>query len=118
VKVLTAASESEIIDPFPRRDEGTAPLVSHLCLLLRKEQLEEPFGFSNAFLRQDDGFILVNRVRDETFLVKAVDGVKVKAFPRPAVFAQRQVKQTEDRIVDFLFVSPHHFAHGRKNVGF
>jgi len=64
----------------------------HLFRCLGEQQPKQPLGFGYGLLGQNDGFILVDRVPDETLLMEAVHCLKVKALSRPAALVEDQVE--------------------------
>jgi len=73
--------------------------------LLHKEQLEETPGLGDSFVRQNNGLVLIDGISDEPFLVQVVHDLPVESLPP----VERQVKQAQDSLVDFLFVYLHSF---------
>jgi hypothetical protein len=55
-------------------------------------------------VESNDGFSLAEWVADKALLVKPVHRIPVEAFPGPALVMQRQVKQGQNGLVDFLLI--------------
>lgn len=70
-------------------------------------QPEEALRFPQAFIRQDDGFRLVDRVADQTARVQAIQHIPIETFPSAIAVVQGQMQEREHGVVDCLKIDIH-----------
>jgi hypothetical protein len=85
--------------------------MPHLFLLgLSKQLAEQFFGLDSPLFGQGDRLVLVDGIADVAFLVKAIQGIPIVAFPSGGpklVVAPGQVEQSENRFIHFVRIKVH-----------
>ena len=98
---MTIASVSDV------RPEGQhgKPEAPQPKLALGEKPSELPFRCAEAFVGQDDGFGLANRVGDEALGVQPVQSIPVEALPGACPVVQSQIQERENGLIDFVCVN-------------
>ena len=72
-----------------------------------KQLFEEPARFTEPFLCKHHGFRLTPRIADKPLFVQTVQGIPIKAFPRPCSIVKSKVEQRQNGSVYFVIVEFH-----------
>jgi len=74
-------------------------------LALGEKPGEQPFRCAEAFIGQDDGLGLANRVGDEALGVQPVQRIPVETLPGSGPIVQSQIEERENGVIDFVCVN-------------
>jgi hypothetical protein len=72
-----------------------------------KQLFEEPARFTESLLCKHHGFRLTTRIADKPPFVQTVQGIPIKAFPRPCSIVKSKVEQRQNGSVYFVIVEFH-----------
>ena len=87
--------------------EQGKPKPSQPQLATGEKPGEQQFRFAEAFIGQDDGFGLANRMADQALGVQPIDSIPVEPLPGSRPVVQSQIQECENGLIDFVCVDLH-----------